>query len=392
MADKLIDLHNRILKYNNDTVYIAFHTKTQEPYFHAKQLCILLGYSDFKKAIKKHINKQDIFYIKDIVKNYKILYSNIQPHTKFVNESGLYDLIIYSQQKYAIEIKDWITHEVMPSLRKFGEYKLTHKYKKQIDYLNEKINELQEENKILTHNLKKTKLPKSGIVYIMRVIDKTLNIDENEILYLKFGRTKNINKRKSTYETCVKNKIQILKTIKVKNPKNIETCVIEKMKEYQIQHKKEYYKCSYKQLIDEIASCVNFYETDTIDKKMNVTELKRQNINPYTTSEIMFNIKIINDEEYNLLCGNNLNYDSIISNNSDDDYDSDVLNDSDDDYDSDVSNNSADDYDSNVLNNSDDENINETQDGGTTCNDEYKAYKYKLKYVSLKYELLNMTN
>ena len=321
-----------------------------------------------------------MLYIKDIVINYKTLYGYVKPHTKFVNEAGLYDLILHSKKLYATKIKYWITHTVLPSLRKFGEYKLTHKYKKQIEYLNEKINELQKETKILEHNLKKTKLPKSGLVYIMRVIDETLDIDENEILYLKFGRTKDINKRKSTYETCVKNKIQILKTIKVKNPKNIETCVIEKMKEYQIQHKKEYYKCSYKQLIEEIASCVKFYEDINIDKKMDILELKRQNINSSNVSETIFNIKIINDKEYDSLCGNN----------SDDDYDSNLSNNSDDDYDSNLSNNSDDDYDSNLSNNSDDEDINETQDGGTIYNNEYKAYKYKLKYLNLKYELLDI--
>ena len=37
-----IDIKNKLVMYNDKTVYIAFHTKTQEPYFHAKQLCILL--------------------------------------------------------------------------------------------------------------------------------------------------------------------------------------------------------------------------------------------------------------------------------------------------------------------------------------------------------------
>ena len=44
MAEKLIDIYNRILKYNNAEIYIAFDDKSTEPYFHAKQSCKLLGY------------------------------------------------------------------------------------------------------------------------------------------------------------------------------------------------------------------------------------------------------------------------------------------------------------------------------------------------------------
>ena len=37
MAQKLIDLIGHLLKYNDKEVYIAFHSKTNEPYFNAKQ-------------------------------------------------------------------------------------------------------------------------------------------------------------------------------------------------------------------------------------------------------------------------------------------------------------------------------------------------------------------
>ena len=52
MTTKLIDLYNHLIKYNNDVVFIAFHSKTQDSYFHAKQICTLLKYNNYKKAIK----------------------------------------------------------------------------------------------------------------------------------------------------------------------------------------------------------------------------------------------------------------------------------------------------------------------------------------------------
>lgn len=71
MASKLIDILNHLLRYNDIEVYIAFNTKTSEPYFNAKQLCEMLEYVDYHDAIRGHVLKKDIYYLKDIVDNYK---------------------------------------------------------------------------------------------------------------------------------------------------------------------------------------------------------------------------------------------------------------------------------------------------------------------------------
>jgi prophage antirepressor-like protein len=294
MSNTFIDLYNRLLKYNNKSVYIAFHSKTQEPYFHAKQVCQMLDYVDYHEAIRKNINKNDVFYLKNIVINYKILYKNVQGNTKFINEPGLYTLILRSKKKEATKIFNWITHEVMPSIRKYGIYKLNHKLKKQIDELNNELFEAINKIKVLEHNLKKTKFPEGGMIYIIRVIDNTIDIDPNEILYLKFGRTKNMNERKPLYDTCTKNRVQILKTIYVDDPKNIETCVIKKLEHYRIQNKKEYFKCSYNQMIEQIQSCVKFYENKDINTNLDITKLNR--LNEFDENSLYY-IKIINDNK-----------------------------------------------------------------------------------------------
>src|SRR5206468_1774670 len=123
MAQKLINIYAHLLQYDNDVVYIAFHSKTRDPYFHAGQLCKLLEYSNAHNALHTNVDKEDIYYLEDIVKNYKTLYKNVQGHTKFINEAGIYSLILKSKNKKTKMIAEWITHEVMPSLRKYGEYK-----------------------------------------------------------------------------------------------------------------------------------------------------------------------------------------------------------------------------------------------------------------------------
>ena len=59
----MINIYNRLVKYNNREIYIAFHTKTQEPYFNAKQVCELLDYNNIKQAIKIVSNLTIIYII-----------------------------------------------------------------------------------------------------------------------------------------------------------------------------------------------------------------------------------------------------------------------------------------------------------------------------------------
>ena len=44
------------------------------------------------------------------------------PNKTIVNEAGLYNLILSSRKPEAKEFKCWITHEVIPSIRKYGAY------------------------------------------------------------------------------------------------------------------------------------------------------------------------------------------------------------------------------------------------------------------------------
>ena len=82
---------NDFFEYDNKQVYIVFNDDANEPFFHAKQMCKLLGYANPTNAFKRHVEKKNIFYLKDIVSTYKILHKNVQGHTTFLNkEQGRY--------------------------------------------------------------------------------------------------------------------------------------------------------------------------------------------------------------------------------------------------------------------------------------------------------------
>lgn len=88
-----------------------------EPWFIGKDLATLLGYSNTRDALRKHVDEEDktTVAIRDTGSNY-------QSMTVIVNESGLYSLILQSKLPRAREFKRWVTSEVLPQIRKTGGY------------------------------------------------------------------------------------------------------------------------------------------------------------------------------------------------------------------------------------------------------------------------------
>ena len=269
----LIDIHNRLIKYNNEEIYIAFDDKTNEPWFQGTHICKMLKYIKPRNAIREHVDKKDKTSIDKIVKKYKELYKNIQGHTIFINEAGLYSLIFSSKVKEAMKIKDWIAHEVLPKIREFGEYKVTEKQKEQLKELQHKYNEEVKKRKLLEHDMRTVKYKKGGVVYIVRTISvlDELDINELEKIYLKFGETDDMNRRKTQLETTTHHKVQVLNVIYCKDRKMIETCVKKRLEQYIVRKKKDYIYCSYNELITEIAECIKFFEGTEIDTKIRIS-------------------------------------------------------------------------------------------------------------------------
>lgn len=87
-----------------------------EPYFVGKDVAEILGYSKPLDALARHIDEYDS------VKHGLIDSMGRTQATIFINESGLYSLILSSKLPKAKEFKRWVTSEVLPSIRKHGLY------------------------------------------------------------------------------------------------------------------------------------------------------------------------------------------------------------------------------------------------------------------------------
>ena len=87
-----------------------------EPLFCAKDVAEALGYKRPEDAMAQHLE------VEDSVKH-RVMDSNGKLRlTTFINESGLYSLILCSKLESAKRFKRWVTGEVLPAIRKQGGY------------------------------------------------------------------------------------------------------------------------------------------------------------------------------------------------------------------------------------------------------------------------------
>lgn len=96
-------------------------TIDNEPWFVGKDVAEALGYSNTKDAIASHVAEED----KQVIQKSEITTFEIPNRgLTVINESGLYALIFGSKLESAKRFKHWVTSEVLPSIRKTGQYQM----------------------------------------------------------------------------------------------------------------------------------------------------------------------------------------------------------------------------------------------------------------------------
>ena len=103
---------SEIQSYNfNGAALRTLTDENGEPWFVAKDVCDILEISNPSDALKRlDDDERSRFNL------------GRQGETNIVNEAGLYVLVLGSRKPEAHEFKRWVTHEVLPSIRKHGAY------------------------------------------------------------------------------------------------------------------------------------------------------------------------------------------------------------------------------------------------------------------------------
>ena len=162
--------------FNNE--YLSEVTMIQDDdkiiWFKGVDIARILGYSDKKKAIRMHVDEDDKLKMNEIKVSHFVPPLNSQPHSVFINESGLYSLLLRSQLESSKLFKKWITKEVIPSIRKSGSYAV----KKDID--SEKLREIQYKEIQILDSIKDSKLKQA---YQDRLMNEITGEEQKPVQY-----------------------------------------------------------------------------------------------------------------------------------------------------------------------------------------------------------------
>lgn len=109
---------NEVQLFNFESHEVRSLLLNNEPWFVGKDVAEALGYSKARNAIANHIDSEDK---KDAPIQGTL--GGVQEMT-VINESGLYSLVLSSKLPSAKKFKRWVTSEVLPALRKTGQYQV----------------------------------------------------------------------------------------------------------------------------------------------------------------------------------------------------------------------------------------------------------------------------
>ncbi len=105
----------KIFEFENRDVRVRID-ETGNPWWVAKDVCDVLGYSNARDAVNNHVrskHKDDVAIPDAMGRN---------QFTSVISEPGLYSLVLRSKLPSAVRFQDWITEEVLPSIRKHSAY------------------------------------------------------------------------------------------------------------------------------------------------------------------------------------------------------------------------------------------------------------------------------
>lgn len=113
----------QIQTFQNSSFKVECVCVSGDPWFRGKDVATILGYKNTMQAVIVNVDEDDRNKIEELTKHLpdRCLPGNSK-NTIFINESGLYSLILRSEKPEAKTFKKWVTSEVLPAIRKTGAY------------------------------------------------------------------------------------------------------------------------------------------------------------------------------------------------------------------------------------------------------------------------------
>ena len=109
----------------------------------------------------------------DVLSKYPLLTAGGIQQANFVNEDGLYDVILDSRKSEAKKFRKWITSEVLPSIRKTGSYSVQPKLPSYAEALRQLADKVEENERLQIEN--KDMKPKAD--YFDTLVERGSNLN-----------------------------------------------------------------------------------------------------------------------------------------------------------------------------------------------------------------------
>jgi prophage antirepressor-like protein len=291
-----IDLYNKILKYEGDEITFVFD-HDGKIWFNGANITNILGYMKKpSRVIRNNVRKNNRKLLKKILNKDEYPF-NGQPRSIYIDESGLYTLIIRSKLTVPLVVKfqTWVTSDVLPSIRSTGKYDIGTIYTSKIKKLYNKIKQSKKRIKELEYNQKKETYPNGGGIYAFKVSGGH-----------KIGKSKKPGIRKNTYNTGRSDNLKYEYFEQIKYVNQVEMILKAFLYPYRYRNKKEIYTCSLdtiKKFIKQSIKIVNNYYSNN-----NNINIKIKKINDTTTLYRFFTNNQIGGSDYNKYWKNKYNH------------------------------------------------------------------------------------
>jgi anti-repressor protein len=212
--------------YNFENENIRVVGTSENPFFVVKDICNILELSNVTNTMR---NIPDKWKSSEIIKS-----TSGEQLSITVNESGLYKLIMRSNKPIAQKFQEWVCGEVLPSIRKKGQYKLE-EYKQKIE---EQKSELEEQNNRIKKLQRETQsVDGKNVVYLAKS-------DDTEEFYT-VGKTINLKNRLQAYNNNKLHNFKIIKYISCKSIQlmdSTEKIILAKFNKYKIIKKRDVFQ------------------------------------------------------------------------------------------------------------------------------------------------------
>jgi len=247
-----------------------------DPWFIARDICNVLNIKDVNMALKKISNEW---------KGTKVI-GTLGGHQNMViiNESAVYKIIMRSNKQIAEKFQNFVCKEILPSIRKTGEFNLL---KKQLEEKDNKIKEIECELNKKTAQAKKKNIKKGELIY--------MGINEIDKKVFKVGITCNASSRMSGLSCGTTTDFEMKHTWYTNFNKEIEDLVKKNFQEQRYTLRKELYGIEvYEEVykyIDLLVKILNETERhpSSQEEKIPINKI-RVNKNPLCLSEKSCNI------------------------------------------------------------------------------------------------------